>query len=184
MFISSSSITYEMFSSFSRSASYIRQNFRLSLSVSAHLHSHAEPHSCSRSERSSQFELRSSAPSYPFLFPSTPNHHVPVPTLNLSFSPPLSVACLPPPPPPPWLLVPSPPTQLCPRQLFYTPLSTFLAKTSAAALPLNSGNLLVIQGRVFKRLPLLICFFVFQLFWHRLRKVSSHNLSKISYKGC
>lgn len=30
------------------------------------------------------------------------------------------------------LLVPDPPTQLCPRQLFYIPLSTFLAETWAA----------------------------------------------------
>lgn len=29
---------------------------------------------------------------FPFLFPSTPNYHVPAPTLNLSFNPPLSVA--------------------------------------------------------------------------------------------
>lgn len=35
---------------------------------------------------------RSTVLSSPFLFPSTPNHHVPVPTLNLSFNPPLSVA--------------------------------------------------------------------------------------------
>ena len=60
--------------------------------MSEHLHSHAEPHSCSLSEHSLQFELRSTAPSFPFLFPSTPNHHVPAPTLNLSSNPPLSVA--------------------------------------------------------------------------------------------
>lgn len=106
--------------------------------MSEHLHSHAEPHSCSLSEHSLQFELRSTAPSFPFLFPSTPNHHVPAPTLNLSSNPPLFCGSLPkvhpPPPPPPsfpppQLLVPDPPTRLCPRQLFYTPLSTFLAKT-------------------------------------------------------
>lgn len=72
--------------------------------MSEHLHSHAEPHSCSLSEHSLQFELRSTAPSFPFLFPSTPNHHVPAPTLNLSSNPPLFCGSLPkvhPPPPPP-----------------------------------------------------------------------------------
>lgn len=129
--------------------------------MSEHLHSHAEPHSCSLSEHSLQFELRSTAPSFPFLFPSTPNHHVPAPTLNLSSNPPLFCGSLPkvhpPPPPPPsfpppQLLVPDPPTRLCPRQLFYTPLNLFWQR-SERALPLNSATLLVFQD------PVLFCFF-------------------------
>ncbi len=103
--------------------------------MSEHLHSHAEAHSCSVSKHSLQFELRSTAPSSPFLFPSTPNLHVPAPTLNLSFKPTPFCGRLPDVHPlslPPQLLVPDPPTQLCPRQLFYTPLSTFLAKIFAS----------------------------------------------------
>lgn len=82
---------------------------RASLSMSKHLHSHAEPHSFSFSEHSWQFELRPAAPSLPFSF------HLPmwlVPTLNLSFNPPLFCGRLqnthPPLPPPPHLLMAPP----------------------------------------------------------------------------
>lgn len=68
-------ITYWIFSSYSQSASYIRQDFRVSLNMSEHLHSHAEPHSCSLSEHSLQFELGSTAPSFPLslsIYPQPP----------------------------------------------------------------------------------------------------------------
>lgn len=63
----------------SRASSFpCRATFLLSLSLSLNT-------ACSLNSRSTVL-------SFPFLFPSTPNHHVPVPALNLSFNPPLSVA--------------------------------------------------------------------------------------------
>lgn len=147
--------------------------------MSEHLHSHAEPHSCSLSEHSLQFELRSTAASFPFLFPSTPNHHVPVPTLNLSFNPPLSVAgslTFNPFSLPPRLLVPDPPTQLCPRQLFYAPLSTFLAKVSVST---ASGfwDSSETSKPTFPHHCFLVCFIVFSQFWSH-QMISFYSLSQ------
>lgn len=129
--------------------------------MSEHLHSHAEPHSCSLSEHSLQFELRSTAPSFPFLFPSTPNHHVPAPTLNLSSNPPLSVAAslkFTPYPTSSSLLPPL--SFLCPTLLpgsahdnSFIPHSAHFWQRSERALPLTSATPLVFQD------PVLFSFF-------------------------
>jgi len=127
---------------------YIRQ---VSPNVSEHLHSHAEPHSSSLSEHSLQFELRSTAPAFPFLFPSTPNHHVPVPTLNLSFNPPLSVAgsrtFTPPSLPPPSASCARPSYPALPTTTLLYPTRHIVGKDLSFLL--DSGTLLVFQGPVF-----------------------------------
>lgn len=63
-----------------------------------------------------QFEVRSTAAAFLLPLAFVPNPHVPIPTLNLSFNPPLSVAFSlnVNPPLPLWLLVPGPPAWLCP----------------------------------------------------------------------
>lgn len=154
--------------------------------MSEHLHSHAEPHSCSLSEHSLQFELRSTAPSFPFLFPSTPNHHVPAPTLNLSSNPPLFCGSLPkvhPPPPPPPSFPPL--SFLCPTLLpgsahdnSFIPHSAHFWHRSERALPLNSATLLVFQD------PVLFCFFgkreaFTPISWH-VPPVFGHFFSQIT----
>lgn len=154
--------------------------------MSEHLHSLPEPHSCSLSEHSLLFELRSTATSFPFLLTSAPNPHVPIPTLNLSFNPPLSVAgSLMFTPPPPQLLVPNPPDPALPTTTLLYPTQHIFGKRSKRAFPLKSGTLLIFSRLLLNDfLPFPdTCFFVFshfgQITWCQLKQSF-----KISSKKC
>lgn len=137
--------------------------------MSEHLHSLPELHSCSLSEHSLLFELRSTATSFPFLLTSAPNPHVPIPTL--SFNPPLSVAgsLMFTPPPlslPPQLLVPNPPDPALPTTTLLYPTQHIFGRRSKRAFPLKSGTLLIFSRLLSNDFTISwYLFLCFQSFW-------------------